>query len=53
MDDIETLIVNANVPEEYDLTSGEIMKIYAMNKDPFSLITNAFLYGYMKAKTTV
>jgi hypothetical protein len=52
MGDIETLIVNATVPEADDLTADEIMQICAMNKDPFSLITNAFLYGYMKGKAS-
>ena len=41
-------ILNTKVPEELDLTVGEMYAIYELGKDPFSLISNAFICGLIK-----
>ena len=45
----QTEILDLEVPDEDDITTEEIMAIYELGNDPFSLITNGFLCGMMKA----
>ena len=45
---IQNAIINANVPADLDIVVEEIWAICELGKDPFSLISNAFIYGLMK-----
>ena len=46
MEDNDKLV---KLPEEDDITYGEIMEIYqSSDKDPFNMITKAFILGYFR-----
>lgn len=43
-------ILNTMLCDSDDINFGEIMAIYELGKDPFTLITNAFTYGFLKGR---
>lgn len=49
-EEVKRKIQDAVIPDDVDINLGEIKAIYEMGSNPFNLITNAFIYGFLKGK---